>query len=100
MSVSKNSTAASKAVEKSQFKSKVERTPEEVIEQARRNLSVGLAVTPNDQRFILAQYDVAMITLNLLVDEAVVLKATNAGLRAKNEELRDVYEQENRSTTL
>jgi len=100
MSTSKTADAARKAVEKSQSKGKVERTPEEVIEQIRRNFAANLAVTPDDQKFLLAQYDTATGSAAGLQDAVEVFKEQIAVLTAKNEELRAVYEQENRSATL
>lgn len=111
---SKNVTAANRAVERSQVKSKTERTPEQVIADIRRNLGANLAVTPDDQRFLLAVYDGAVILLNdshaevvqsgdaivKLREQIETLMTANAELTAKNEEFRAVYEQENRSTTL
>jgi len=107
MSVSKTADAARKAVEKSQSKGKVERTPEEVIEQIRRNFAANLAVTPDDQKFLLTQYDAAAAQeslrtglLSIANDAVTKLQHQVVDLTAKNEELRAVYEQENRSATL
>lgn len=59
MSTSKTAEAAAKAVAKSQKANKTERTPEHILADLRRNLSAGLAVTPDDQRFLLSAYDAA-----------------------------------------
>ena len=60
MSKSKtNAAVADKAVAKSQKKVATERTPEEVLKGIRGNFAAGLAVTPDDQKFLLGLYDAA-----------------------------------------
>jgi len=107
MSTSKTADAARKAVEKSQVKGAVERTPEQKIADIRRNFAANLAVTPDDQKFLLTQYDAAAAQeslrtglLSIANDAVTKLQHQVVDLTAKNEELRAVYEQENRSATL
>ena len=50
----KRSTAKGDAVKKS------ERTSEQIMKDLRHNLASNLAVTPDDRRFLLAQYDVLL----------------------------------------
>lgn len=49
--------AAENAVQRGAYKKEVERTPEQILKDIRRNLDARLAVTPDDVRFLLAQYD-------------------------------------------
>jgi len=128
---SKNQANAAKAVAKSEKKTGAERTTLEVIADIRHNLGSGLAVTSDDQRFLLTQYDdvhALMVQgteltnlstktfsrvcderdrLQAIVDVAATLDDARlaeiaklntkiAELTAKNEEFREVYEQENR----
>ena len=125
---SKNQANAAKAVAKSEKKTGAERTTLEVIADIRHNLGSGRAVTPEDQRFLLTQYDDVHALMNQImellksandsfaelyafIDSAAAndnlknaqiaeLKVQVALLTAKNEEFRDVYEQENRNQTL
>ena|SRR5271165_2468852 len=99
--------SASKTAEKSQKKESGQRTPEIILADIRKNFSSGLAVTPEDQRFLLAVYDTAIAEATSLgvrlgkvekqLDEAL---GVNLDLQAKNEEFRRVYEIENRNSTL
>lgn len=112
---------AESAVEKSKKVKPSERTPEQILADIRRNLSSGLAVTPQDQRWLLVEYDKNTGALLGACDVAAVLgdkiadlkalisqlraegarqDAVIAELQAKLEEFRAVYEQENRRTTL
>ena len=93
MTESKTANAARKAVEKSEKKGKVERTSDQIISDIRKNLSAHLAVTPEDQRFLLAQYDEVLVKALASATDLVVAQG-------KLDEFRDVYEQENRSATL
>jgi len=65
----------SKTAEKSQTKvSPSERTPEQRFADIRRNLAGKLAVTPDDQRFLLAEYDALQEQhqgLRLVLDVAI-----------------------------
>ena len=54
---SKTAMAAMKAVAKSESSKKAERTPEQRLKDIRLNLAARLAVTPEDQRWLLEQYD-------------------------------------------
>ena len=76
------------------------RTPEEILKGIRGNLAAHLSVTPNDIAFLLAQYDDQKSAVGLLVFTATELRTQITDLQAKVEELRSVYEQENRSTTV
>ena len=62
------SEAAAQAVRKSEKSKTVERTPEQVLADIRRNLAARLAVTPLDTAFLLAKYD----TVQGLFDEAML----------------------------
>ena len=99
------SKAADNAVEKSKKVKASDRTPEQVLADIRRNFIAGLAVTPEDQRWLLAQYD-ALVEKDLegQVDYMQVritqLVEENTQLTTKLQEFRDVYEQENRSTVV
>ena len=95
MSTSKTADAARKAVEKSQKKDALYRTPEEVLKGIRSNIAARLAVPPQDQRFLLNAYDAAIDQAVQLGVEAEKLKVEIARLMEKNEEFRQVYEQEN-----
>ena len=94
----KRSTAKGDAVKKS------ERTSEQIMKDLRHNLASNLAVTPDDQRFLLAQYDVLL--KNFIEQQTVAFQQgvenakKIAELQAKNEEFRSVYEAENSSQTL
>ena len=57
-------TVAAEAVKKSEKVKASERTGEQVLADIRRNLAAHLAVTPNDVRFLLAQYDVLLSQQN------------------------------------
>jgi hypothetical protein len=56
---SKTAAAADKAMEKDRrrHEGKVERTTTQIIADARKNYACGLAVTYDDQKLILAEYD-------------------------------------------
>lgn len=96
MSKSKtNAAVADKAVAKSQKKVATERTPEEVLKGIRGNFAAGLAVTPDDQKFLLGLYDAAFNHAVDLGVEVEMLKKEVCTLTEKNEEFRKVYEQEN-----
>ena len=106
--------AAARSVKKSEKTKTADRTPLDVIADVRRNLLSGLAVPPDDQRFLLAQYDAAQSTVALLGQSTTALLkraetaeanvADQSGiigeLQSKIEEFRTVYEAENRSTTV
>ena len=96
MSTSKTAEAAAKAVKKSQQVQKGERTPEQILSDFRKNLTAGLAVTPEDQRFLLALYDSAKESEELLESAT----ATITKLQDQVEQFRTVYEQENRSQSV
>ena len=101
------SKAADNAVKKGEKTKTADRTPEQIIADIRRNLASNLAVTPDDQRFLLVQYDqeyAAVLHLGAAVaglsKRAEAAEALVVELRAKNEEFRSVYEAENSSQTL
>jgi hypothetical protein len=52
--------AAKRSTERGERKSAAARTDEQIIADIRRNLDAKLAVTPDDQRFLLAAYDKAL----------------------------------------
>ena len=99
------SKAADNAVEKSKKVKASDRTPELVLADIRRNFIAGLAVTPEDQRWLLAQYD-ALVEKDLdgqigyMQVRITQLVEENTQLTTKLQEFRDVYEQENRSTVV
>lgn len=51
------SEAAARAVKNSERKTVETRNPKQVISDIRKNLAAKLFVPPDDQRFLLAQYD-------------------------------------------
>lgn len=55
--LSKTARAALNAVNRGQAKEKVERSTEKIISDIRVHLDAKLAVTPNDVRVLLAEYD-------------------------------------------
>jgi hypothetical protein len=57
MGLSKTADAARKAVERGQAKTKVTRSTEKIISDIRNHLDAQLAVTPDDVRVLLAEYD-------------------------------------------
>lgn len=98
---------AESAVEKSKKVKASERTPEQIIADIRRNFAAGLAVPPDDQKFLLGEYERVHLTLaeaiatNTTLKQALEsIRTENLELTAKVEEFRAVYEQENRRTTL
>lgn len=58
--LSKTAQAAMNAVARGQQKEKVELTPEEKLRQIRLNLDARLWIPPDQQRWLLAQYDAAI----------------------------------------
>jgi chromosome segregation ATPase len=122
------SAAAAQAVAKSNRKSEVERTPDDIIADIRKNASAGLSVTSADILLLLRRFDsfrTTMVqatnqlnasteTLQELGNEIETLKAEKqqlqevntilneniAQLTAKNEEFRSVYEIENRAASV
>ena len=90
MSKSKtNAAVADKAVAKSQKKVATERTPEEVLKGIRGNFAAGLAVTPDDQKFLLGLYDAAFnhavdlgVEVEMLVNLTEFLEQENAEFSA------------------
>jgi hypothetical protein len=54
------SEQAARAVKNSQKVVKETRTDAEIFKAIRGNLAANLAVTPGDQRFLLAQYDAVL----------------------------------------
>ena len=107
MSASKTAEAARKAVEKSERKAGVERTPDQILADIRKNFAAGLAVTPADQKFLLSAYDAAIeiaaakdITIAELTKGIELSNATITTITSQNEEFRKVYELENRNISL
>lgn len=103
--------AAARSVKKSEKNKLLERTPERVITDIRRNLVSKLAVTPLDTAFLLTQYDDLRAQLvdakrkieDLQTSNLEAMQGAQAeieSLRAKNEEFRDVYEAENRRSVV
>lgn len=58
--LSKTAQAAMNAVARGQQKEKIELTPEEKLKQIRLNLDARLWIPPDQQRWLLAQYDDAV----------------------------------------
>ena len=94
--------AAEQAVNKGNAKKQTERLPAEILKGIRSNLAANLAVTPADQRFLLSVYDAAIdravelgIDAENLKLKVLDLTSDNVRLTEKNEEFRQVYEQEN-----
>jgi hypothetical protein len=97
------SDAAARSVRKSEAVKLAERTHEQIIADIRTSLASKLAVTPNDTRYLLQHYDDVKMLLNqstlLLASGTKTIEALGAEideLKAKNEEFREIYEQENR----
>lgn len=93
MSESKNVTAARRAVAKGASQVKDDRTPEKRLFDIGNHYASDLAVTWDDQKLLWAEY-------TGLVNQVGALKTENADLMEKNAEFREVYESENRSTSL
>ena len=91
------SEAAAQAVRKSEKSKTVERTPEQVLADIRRNLAARLAVTPLDTAFLLAQYDALQARIDELLGVNGELLLLVGSLKEQNEQFRTVYEAENRS---
>lgn len=94
--------AAENAVNRSNAKSKEERTPEKILSDIRKNLVSGLSVTPLDIKFLLEQHDSWVQSANLRQEVANQLAAELSAaqirikhLEAQVEQFRTVYEQEN-----
>ena len=86
MSHSVSETAA-RAVKNSQKKAAETRTPEQVIGDIRKNLAAKLFITPDDQRFLLAQYDaqqIVIMDLNAQLSAMAALQAEIEHIRATN----------------
>jgi len=67
--------AADNAVQRSAVKKASERTSDQILLDIRRNLDAKLAVTPDDVRFLLAEYDREhMAVLHLGESTAALLK--------------------------
>ena len=101
------SKAANNAVEKSKKVKAADRTDLQIIADMRRNFAAGLAVTADDQKWLLGEYERVHLTLAEAIATNTTLKQAlesvrteNLELTAKVEEFRDVYEQENRSTVV
>ena len=90
------------------------RSPEDIIKGIRGNLVAHLSITPSDIAFLLVAYDAAIA---LVAQSTAVLNVATANDALKNEEIanlkvqiveleekvawaRQVYEAENRSTTI
>lgn len=108
------SKAADNAVKKSEKTKTADRTPVQIVDDVRKNLSAGLAVTPDDQKFLLQKLDDAHMLmrqtskqLQEATETIIELQGLNASQstmiveqQAKLEEFRAVYDTENRSQTL
>ena len=101
------SEAADRAVKNSQRKPVETRTPDQRLLDIRKNIAAKLFVIPDDVRFLLEAFDAAKATLQDMADGNADLHGTIlaqdrtiADLRSQIEQFREVYEQENRSTTL
>ena len=109
------SDAAARSVKKGEKVKTADRTPEQIIADIRKNLGANLAVTPDDQRFLLAKYDEGrgeLIALSINTETKIAemkqasLEAMQDAnnlidrLKAQVEEFRTVYEAENRSQSL
>jgi hypothetical protein len=101
------SDAAAQAVAKSNKKESVERTPEEILKGIRLNLASKAAVTPDDTRWLLTQFDTDTEALRQFTAQNEKLQTTNnilneriAQLTEQNERFREVYELENHSSSV
>ena len=97
------SEAAARSVRKSQAAKAVERSGEQILKDIRSSLAAKLAVTPVDTAWLLGQYDEAAQAsdaYNALKAQFDALTTEYDTLLRKNEEFRDVYAQENRSTVV
>jgi hypothetical protein len=102
------------AVRKGQKQKPEDRTPEQILKGIRNNLASRLAVTPDDQRFLLLQYDTTTTSLQAAneVSKELTLQVENLTkqnndqnqqiqkLVEENDQFRAVYEQENRKQLL
>jgi len=106
---------AARAVKNSERKKILEtRTPDEIIKGIRGNLAAHLAVTPSDTALLLAQYDLRVSLIGDMLAEDRQRQAETVALQSKLiaaveqietlqaqvDRFREVYEQENRSTTV
>jgi DNA-binding FadR family transcriptional regulator len=107
---------ANRAVKKGERKQvEDKRTPEQRLADIRKNLDAKLFVTPDDQRWLLRQYDEIHAILTALKHNtaAKIAEMTTANfdamtaanqeidnLKAQIEQFRTVYEQENRSVAV
>ena len=101
------SDAAAQAVAKSNKKESVERTPEDILKGIRLNLASKAAVTPDDTRWLLTQFDTDTEALRQFTAQNEKLQTTNnilneriAQLTEQNERFREVYELENHSSSI
>jgi hypothetical protein len=106
--------AAARSVRKSEKVKPEDRTPEQILKGIRSNLAARLAVTPDDQRFLLLQYDTTVTSLQAAneVSKELTLQVENLTkqnndqnqqiqkLVEENDQFRAVYEQENRKQLL
>lgn len=93
---SKTAVAAQKAVEKSQAKLKVERTPEQILSDLRRNLEAHLAITPGDIKVLMTAHDLLLEAAQNSAKLIQFLQEDNNRLTQQVEDFRKVYDQENR----
>ena len=72
------SEAAARAVKNSQRAVTETRSPEQILKDIRSNLNQKLFVTPNDQRFLLEQYDLMSHSVGLLRERIAELESRAA----------------------
>jgi hypothetical protein len=86
------SETAARAVKNSQKVVAEKRTPEQIIADIRKNLAAKLFVTPDDQRFLLAQYDAQQIVI-------MDLNAQLSAMAALQDEITNLREEAEHITT-
>lgn len=78
----------------------VERTPEQRMANIRNLLASKLAVTPDEQRYLLSQYDDQIAIARAAASVVTEQVAEIARLNEQIEQFRAVYDQENSSTVV
>lgn len=76
---------AERSVQKSKKVALKDRTPEQILKEIRSNLASRNAVTPDDQRFLLAAYDTAIGDLNIAKLQLAATASTDGTEEASNE---------------
>jgi hypothetical protein len=87
------SEAAARAVKNSQRQAVETRTPEQRLSDIRKNRAAKLFVTPDDQDFLLAQYDALQASQGQALQTILMQSARIADLEAQVETMKAVHEE-------